>query len=124
MITRSNGWAWALGLVAAIAVMAFGITFVLHAGVTGGPFELLMRAGQDRGIEPIATRYALDIGILVAGVGLSGPFGPGTVFYAAVMGIVFRQMQQVLADHRAGREARLADETVHTALDENPELVS
>lgn len=94
-------------LLSAIAVMAFGINLVLHAGVTGGPFELLIRAGQDRGRDPVVIRYCLDIGVLSVGIIIGGPFGPGTLVFAATMGAVFAQMQQLLADHRAGRTARL-----------------
>lgn len=91
----------------AIVVMAFGINFVLHAGVTGGAFELLMRAGAERGVDPIKIRYSLDIGILLAGIALGGSLGTATLLYAAAMGLVFAQMRLVLEDHRAGRAARL-----------------
>lgn len=92
---------------AAITVMAFGINCVLHAGVTGGAFELLMQAGEERGIDPIAIRYGLDIGVLLAGIIIGGPLGIATVVYAASMGLVFARMRLVLQDHRAGRATRL-----------------
>lgn len=92
---------------AAIVIMAFGINFVVHAGVTGGAFELLTRAGVDRGLDPIRIRYCLDLGILVAGVAIGGPLGVATVVYAGAMGLVFSRMRLVLEDHRAGRAARL-----------------
>ena len=108
-----------LMVAAAIVVMAFGINFVLHAGVTGGPFELLMRAGASREIDPTKIRYALDVGILLAGIAIGGPLGIATVTYAATMGLIFATMRTVLEDHRAGRIARLqnvSNET-HPLLD-------
>lgn len=96
-------------LFAAIIMMASGINLVLYSGTTGGPFELLMLAGEDRGISRIATRYGLDIGVLVVGILLGGAFGIGTVVHAALMGVVLQVVSQVFADHRAGRAQRLAE---------------
>lgn len=103
-------------ITAAVVVMAFGINFVLHAGVTGGAFELLMRAGAERGIDPIKIRYGLDIGILLAGIAIGGTLGIATVIYAATMGLVFAQMRIVLEDHRAGRSARLQPSAEEAAV--------
>lgn len=105
-------------VVAAVPVMAFGITFVLHAGVTGGAFELIMNAGQERGIDPIKIRYGLDIGVLLGGIVLGGPLGVATIFYAASMAVVFARMRTVLEDHRAGRAARLQAPVRPDSVDE------
>lgn len=94
-------------LVAGIVVMALGINFVVHAGVTGGPFELLMAAGEDRGIDRTATRYGLDLSVLALGIAIGGPIGIGTFVYAGSMAVVLGVIRQVLLDHRNGRRARL-----------------
>jgi uncharacterized membrane protein YczE len=95
-------------LVVAILVMAAGVNLVLYSGTTGGPFELLMLAGEDRGVSRIATRYVLDGGVLALGLVLGGAFGLGTVIYAALMGLALEGVSQVFADHRSGRHQRLA----------------
>lgn len=91
-----------------IVAMASGINFVVHAGVTGGPFELLMAAGAERGISPTTTRYSLDFGILGLGIAIGGPIGLGTLLYAISMAMVLGRIRQVLLDHEAGKLARLA----------------
>ncbi len=91
-----------------IVAMASGINFVVHAGVTGGPFELLMAAGSDRGINPTTTRYSLDFGVLGLGIAIGGPIGLGTVLYAGSMAMVLGRIRQALLDHEAGKLARLA----------------
>lgn len=93
-------------LVGAVFVMAAGINLVLYSGTTGGPFELLMLAGEDRGINRMATRYALDGGVLAGGLLIGGAFGIGTVIYAVLMAVALEIVSQVFADHRAGREQR------------------
>lgn len=95
-------------LLVGIVVMAAGINAVVHAGVTGGPFELLMAAGSDRGVSPTVVRYGLDLTVLLLGIGIGGPLGVGTVIYAASMAPVLRFVRQALLDHRAGRQARVA----------------
>lgn len=95
-------------LIVGIGVMAAGINLVLYSGTTGGPFELLMLAAEDRGIGRVVTRYALDLGVLAAGIALGGRFGIGTVVFVALMGPVLQVVSQVFADHRAGRDQRLA----------------
>ena len=94
-------------LVAAVVLMAAGVNLVLFSGTTGGPFELLMQAAEDRGIGRTATRYALDGGVLVAGIGLGGAFGIGTLVHGATMGIALQVISQAFADHNAGRNRRL-----------------
>lgn len=94
-------------LLAAIVVMAGGINLVLYSGTTGGPFELLMRAGEDRGISPTHVRYALDVTVLVVGLVIGGSAGIGTVIYAALMGVMLQTARQVFSDYAEGRALRL-----------------
>ncbi len=54
-------------------------------------------------------RTGLDVGVLVLGVALGGPFGVGTVIYAALMGLVLHVVGQALADHSVGRHRRIAE---------------
>lgn len=94
-------------LIAAIIVMAAGINVVLFSGTTGGPFELLMLVGEDRGLSRTAVRYVLDVEVLVLGLLLGGKFGIGTIIYAALMGVVLQGINRALADYRTGRMLRL-----------------
>ena len=48
--------------------IAAAIALVLHAGLTGGSIELLMRAGQERGLDPFRVRTSIELGIVVLGV--------------------------------------------------------
>jgi uncharacterized membrane protein YczE len=91
---------------AGVIVMALGINVVIHSGTTGGPFELLMAAGEDRGVSRLKVRYTLDIGVLVLGVVIGGAFGPATLFYGAFMGLTILVVSQALRDHRDGRNLR------------------
>ncbi len=93
---------------AAIVLMAFGISFVLYSGVSGGPFELLMRAGEQRGLSRIRVRYTLDLGVFGLGILLGGDLGLGTVIYATTFGLAMRAAGQALQDHETGRQLRLA----------------
>lgn len=94
---------------AGIFVMAAGVTVVVHSGTTGGPFELLMAAGHDRGRSRIAVRYSLDVGVLVLGLVLGGSAGPTTVLYGLCMGIFIIAMSQAVEDYREGRARRSDD---------------
>lgn len=96
-----------LYVLGAVLAMAFGVNLVLHSGTTGGPFELLMRAGADRGLNPMMIRYTLDVGGLASGVLLGGSAGFGTVAYALLMGRVLQVVNQVFVDHSYGRSTRM-----------------
>jgi uncharacterized membrane protein YczE len=96
-----------LFLVGAVVVMAAGVNLVLYSGTTGGPFELLMLAGEDRGVSRVGTRYALDGGVLAIGLLIGGTFGIGTMIYTVLMGITLQVISQAFADHGAGRRHRL-----------------
>lgn len=90
----------------AVVVMAGGISLVIHSGTTGGPFELLMAAGHDRGISRLGVRLTLDVGVFVLGLALGGSFGPATVFYGLFMGATIMWMSQALEDWQIGRSHR------------------
>jgi len=85
-------------LFSAIFVMAAGINLVLYSGTTGGPFELLMRAGEDRNISPTHVRYVLDVTVLVLGLLIGGSAGVGTIIYA---GLITRQDERFVSERVA-----------------------
>lgn len=90
-----------------VAVISAGISLVVHSGSTGGAFELLMRAGEERGLPRVRTRVSLELGALLFGLTLGGKFGFATVVVALSIGPVLSVMGQALSDHAAGREARV-----------------
>lgn len=94
-------------LAAGIAAIAYGISVVVHSGLTGGSFEMLTRAGEARGLKGPNIRLALEAGVLTLGIISGGAFGFGTVVFALVIGRLMGVLTQALADHRAGRAARL-----------------
>jgi uncharacterized membrane protein YczE len=89
--------------------IAAAVALVLHAGLTGGSLELLMRAGEARGLNPFRVRTALEFGIVAAGVALGGDVGPATAWFVLTMSPILRAGQRALNDHRAGRRLRLDD---------------
>ena len=91
--------------------IAGGVALVVHAGLTGGPIDALMRAARDRGIDPFKFRSVVELGIVILGVLLGGDFGPGTIFFILTMGPLLRIGRQALMDHRTGRSARLETAT-------------
>lgn len=93
---------------AGIVIMALGVNVVLYSGTTGGPFELLMLAGEDHGINRMHVRYFLDVTVLVLGIVLGGAFGIATVVYALLMGLVLEAVRQVFLDYDTGRQVRLS----------------
>ncbi len=103
-------------VVSGIVVMAIGVNVVLFSGTTGGPFELLMAAGEVRGIARLKTRYALDVGVLVLGLGLGGAFGAATVIYAALMGIALQAINQMFLDFGVGRSVRLSTNELESEI--------
>lgn len=113
LLNQPESLAGRIGFLAAgIVIMAGGVNLVLFSGTTGGPFELLMTAGEHRGLNRVVTRSALDGGVLLIGIAIGGAFGIGTVVHAALMGLVLQAVNQVFADHRAGRQQRLAERPV------------
>lgn len=91
-----------------MALLAGGIAIVIHSNSTGGSFEMLMQAGAERGLDPMRVRTFLEVMVVVCGVAAGGPLGVATVVYAVGIGPLIAVMLRALADHRAGRDARLA----------------
>ncbi|NNC80235.1 MAG: hypothetical protein HKN94_08800 [Acidimicrobiales bacterium] len=88
--------------------IAAAVALVLHAGLTGGSMELLLRAGEERGIDSFKLRRAIEANIVLIGVLLGGDLGFATLFYVLTMSSALRAGQQALDDHRRGRTHRLA----------------
>jgi len=89
--------------------IAAGVSLVVHAGTTGGVFELLMLAAQDRGFNPSRFRFALEVAVIVAGVVLGGSAGLATAFFALTIAPLLKIIGQALADHSRGRSVRLTE---------------
>lgn len=89
------------------AAIAAGVALVIHAGLTGGSIELLMRAGEQRGLDPFRVRQVLELSIVLLGVALGGDLGFATVFFVIAMSPMLRVGRQALEDHRRGRAERL-----------------
>lgn len=87
--------------------IAGGVALVVHAGLTGGAVELLMRAGEDRGLDAFKVRRSIEIMIVVTGVSLGGDIGWATLFFVLTMSPALKAGQQALADHRDGRVRRI-----------------
>jgi len=87
--------------------IATAVALIIHAELTGGALELLMRAGEDRGYDPFKVRRNLEFGFVVLGVLLGGDIGFATIFFVLTMSPILRQGRQFLADHRYGREQRI-----------------
>lgn len=88
--------------------IASAIALVLHAGLTGGSIELLMKAGEARGLNPFRVRTAIEASVVGGGLLLGGDFGPATVVFVLAMSPVLQAGRVALDDHRAGRRLRLA----------------
>lgn len=88
--------------------IAAGISLVVFSGTTGGAFDLLMLAGEDRGFSAPRVRTALEVLVIVGGVVTGGTAGFATVAFAIVIGPLLTGISQALSDHQLGREGRLA----------------
>ncbi len=94
--------------------IAAAISLILHVGLSGGAFELLMRAGEQRGLNRFHVRTGLEMSVIVAGVALGGDIGPATAMYVVAMSPTLRALQMALSDHRNGRHLRLLSEQANT----------
>jgi uncharacterized membrane protein YczE len=68
----------------------------------------LMRAAEDRGVDPFRARQAIELWIILGGVLLGGDIGIATAIFVLTMTPFLKAGQQALADHRSGRQARLS----------------
>jgi len=91
--------------------LSAGISLVVHSGSTGGAFELLMRAGELRGMNRQMVRTSLEVGIFACGLVLGGSFGPATLVIALGIGPLLGLTSQALADHSRGRVIRQLEST-------------
>lgn len=89
-----------------IVILSSGISLVVHSGSTGGAFELLMQAGEERGFDRRKIRTSLELSVLSSGIALGGSFGPATLAIALAIGPMLGVTGQVLADHSRGRITR------------------
>lgn len=94
-----------------------GIALVVHSGSTGGAFELLMRAGELRGLDRRVVRTSLEVGVFALGMVLGGSFGPATIVIALGIGPLLGLASQALADHSRGRTIRQLE---HTPVQRHP----
>lgn len=94
-------------------LIASGASIVVHEAATGGPFEYLMQAGTDRGIDAQRVRTGLEVGVIAIGVLIGGSFGPATAAFAVIIGPMIQLGMRALGDHRRGRELRKAEEHEH-----------
>ena len=82
---------------AGLAAMVVGVSLVVHTNSTGGPFELLMSAAEDRGRSATTTRTALEVGFLALGIAAGGRLGPATVLFGLMVGPSMRRTLAVLS---------------------------
>lgn len=90
--------------------IATAISLIIHSGLSGGAFELLMRAGEERGLNPFQVRTALELSVVAGGVALGGDIGPATAVFVLAISPTLRAMQLALSDHRNGRHLRILSE--------------
>lgn len=95
----------------ALAAISTGISLVVHSGSTGGSFELLMRAGEARGLDRRKVRTGLEVGVFTLGISLGGSFGPATIVIALGIGPLLGVASQALEDHALGRLTRQLEST-------------
>lgn len=98
--------------------IALGIAIVVFSGLTGGVFEMLMHAADDRGASATRVRTGLELGALGVGAIGGGSLGVATVVFALAIGPTIAALAQGLVDHRAGRGARLEDSPHRSEPDE------
>ena len=93
-----------------MSAIAGGIGVVVHSGLTGGPFELLMMVGEDHGLDRTRVRIGLEVTTLVVGILAGGRFGLGTVIFALSIGRAMALLMQAMEN-----ALREADNARHVA---------
>lgn len=110
IVNQPSALAARVGFVAAaIVVLSAGISVVVHSGAAGGSFELLMAAGEGRGVPRARVRTCLEVGVFALGLALGGSFGPATIALALTIGPLLGVTAQALDDHAKGRTLRQVD---------------
>ena len=94
-------------MVTGVALLSLGVAMVVHSSATGGSFELLMKAGQDRGLRPARVRMFLESSALLTGTLTGGAFGVGTVVVALSMGHLMQFWLAVLDRSSRARGVRV-----------------
>lgn len=80
-------WRRAIVLAAGVLIIGFGAALYIGAHLGAGPRDSLMVALHARtGWSIGVSRGTVEVVALVAGLGLGGPFGVGTVLYALTIG--------------------------------------
>lgn len=82
----SNVWAAAAMLAFGIFLISISSGLYIGANLGPGPRDGLMTAIARRGLSVRATRWGLEIVVLLAGWLLGGTFGVGTVAFALLIG--------------------------------------
>jgi len=100
-------WLRMLFVLLGTLAIATGVALVIHAGLTGGALELLMRAAEERGIDPYRARSVIEATIVLVGLSLGGDLGYATGFFVLTMSPILKAGRQALHDHRTGRAKRL-----------------
>jgi uncharacterized membrane protein YczE len=96
----------AASLVVGLALMGFGTSLYLGAGLGAGPRDSLMVIGAARtGVRIGVVRGALEFSALVVGAALGGTVGVGTLLFAAGIGPSVEGSLWLLATSRRRRSS-------------------
>ncbi len=79
-------WADILILVTGIVFIAIASGLYIGANLGPGPRDGLMTAIARRGRSIRATRWGIELAVLIAGIALGGTFGVGTIAFALLIG--------------------------------------
>ncbi|HUF15533.1 MAG TPA: hypothetical protein VMQ46_06575 [Acidimicrobiia bacterium] len=82
------GTVWLDSLMLVVGILAIGLASGMYIGANlgPGPRDGLMTAVARRGVSIRATRWGLEIAVLVTGILLGGTFGVGTIAFALFIG--------------------------------------
>ena len=82
------GTVWLDSLMLVVGILAIGLASGMYIGANlgPGPRDGLMTAVARRGISIRATRWGLEIAVLITGILLGGTFGVGTIAFALFIG--------------------------------------
>jgi uncharacterized membrane protein YczE len=82
------GTVWLDSLMLVVGILAIGLASGMYIGANlgPGPRDGLMTAVARRGVSIRATRWGLEIAVLITGILLGGTFGVGTIAFALFIG--------------------------------------